>query len=413
MTVVEAVGSEVERAGFGGDAGVEEDVACLGEGRGAAAADGDEGGLEALERGQKMEEFFGLAAVGESDDDVACGEHAEIAVDGFGWVEEVGGRAGGTQGGGDLAGDDAAFADAGEDDAGLLLCGLEQEVDGRGEWSEHGAVEAERELDQCGGFDADEVGGALGVRRAKCLFGHAANHVDASRAAGPDHLRNTVPCIVRTVFASNPDRINSGSLPGRMLSVKRKVLVFGVMVVGISLMLWAGWHNLRERRLAMQEAQESHVVLTPDKPGDTAGALTADDSGVPHMLGKVAPGFTLATLDGKKVSLSDYKGRPVLVNFWATWCAPCKVEMPWFEEFRKQYAAQGFEILGLTDDVDEGKDAIAKVAKKTGVTYPILLTDGKVQKDYGGLDILPMSFYVDKNGVIVEETAGLGQQGRD
>jgi glutathione peroxidase-family protein len=84
--------------------------------------------------------------------------------------------------------------------------------------------------------------------------------------------------------------------------------------------------------------------------------------------------------------------------------------MPWFEEFRKQYAAQGFEILGLADDVDAGKDMIAKVANKTGVSYPILLTDGKVQTAYGGLDVLPMSFYVDRNGVIVEQTAGLGSK---
>lgn len=195
-----------------------------------------------------------------------------------------------------------------------------------------------------------------------------------------------------------------------MLSVKRNVLVFGVMVVGIALLLWAGWHNLRERRKAMQEAEASHVILAPAKPGDTAGAPAADDTGMPHMLGKVAPGFTLATLDGKKVSLSDFKGRPVLVNFWATWCAPCKIEMPWFEEFQKQYSAQGFEILGLTVDVDEGKDAIEKAVKKTGVDYPILLTDAKVQKDYGALDYLPVSFYVDRNGVVVEETAGLGSK---
>jgi thiol-disulfide isomerase/thioredoxin len=128
------------------------------------------------------------------------------------------------------------------------------------------------------------------------------------------------------------------------------------------------------------------------------------------MRGKVAPNFALINLDGKKVSLSEYKGRPVLVNFWATWCGPCKVEMPWFEEFRKQYAGQGFEVLGLADDADAGKDAIAKVAQKAGVSYPILLTDGKVQTAYGGLDVLPMSFYVDRNGVIVEETAGLGSK---
>lgn len=188
--------------------------------------------------------------------------------------------------------------------------------------------------------------------------------------------------------------------------MKRTGLVLGVMVVGIALLLWAGWHNLRERRLAMQKAQESRVVLTPSQ-GDQGDQSDSDE---PHLRGKAAPAFTLTTLDGKKVSLSDYKGRAVLVNFWATWCGPCKIEMPWFEEFEKQYAAQGFEILGVADDVDAGKDAIAKVAQKTGVTYPILLADGKVEKAYGGIDVLPMSFYVDRNGVVVEQTAGLGSK---
>jgi thiol-disulfide isomerase/thioredoxin len=190
--------------------------------------------------------------------------------------------------------------------------------------------------------------------------------------------------------------------------VKRSGLFFGVLIIGIALMLWAGWHNLRERRLAMERAQENHVVLVPAKAGDAEQGPT--DSEQPHMRGKVAPAFTLTDLDGKKVSLSDYKGRPVLVNFWATWCGPCKVEMPWFEEFQKQYAAQGFQILGLTDDVDAGKDTITKVAHRIGVSYPILLTDGKVQTAYGGLDVLPMSFYVNRNGVVVEETAGLGSK---
>ena len=191
--------------------------------------------------------------------------------------------------------------------------------------------------------------------------------------------------------------------------MKRSALFLGLIVVGISVLLWAGWHNLRERKLAMQRAQESRVELIPDKAGQNGQSTVEGEE--PHLRGKAAPGFALTSLEGKKVSLSDYKGRPVLVNFWATWCGPCKVEMPWFEEFRQQYAGQGFEILGLADDVDAGKDTIAKVAHKTGVSYPILLTDGKVQSAYGGqegLQVLPMSFYVDKNGVVVEVTAGLG-----
>jgi thiol-disulfide isomerase/thioredoxin len=223
------------------------------------------------------------------------------------------------------------------------------------------------------------------------------NHVDASRGAAEDR---------------NASKLETGLRAGRISNqVKRNALVLGVMIVGIALVLWAGWHNLRQRRLAMQQAEANHVVLTPARPGQTTqGSDSEEEDPGAKLRGKTAPAFTLATLDGKKVSLADYKGRPVLLNFWATWCAPCKVEMPWFEELRKQYAGQGFEILGLTADVDAGKDVIAKTAQKIGVTYPILLTDEKVQDAYGGVDYLPMSFYVDRTGKVVEATAGLSSK---
>ena len=139
-----------------------------------AAAEGDERVGEALERGKEVEELFGFAAVGEGEDGVAGGDHAEVAVDGFGGVEEVGGSAGGAEGGGDLAGDDADFADAGEDDAAAVADAVEEEIDGRGEGGEHGGVEAEGEVEEGGGLDADEVGGwmawrSVGLRWAWCL----------------------------------------------------------------------------------------------------------------------------------------------------------------------------------------------------------------------------------------------------
>lgn len=193
--------------------------------------------------------------------------------------------------------------------------------------------------------------------------------------------------------------------------MKRMGLMVAVMVVGIAIMLWAGWHNLRERRLAMQQTAANQMTLKPDgtMSMDKGATAPGGDAGE-KLVGKPAPAFTLVTLEGKKVSLADYKGRPVLVNFWATWCGPCKLEMPWFEGFRKQYAAQGFEILGINEDPDVGKDTIAQTAKKTGVSYPILLSDDKVSPAYGGVDYLPMSFYVDRNGVVQEETAGLASK---
>ncbi len=195
------------------------------------------------------------------------------------------------------------------------------------------------------------------------------------------------------------------------LNVKRSAAVVVAVVVLISLLIWAGVRNGRDRRLAMQKAEADHVVLQKGAASTGGDATVSTDSPTPALKGKPAPGFTLVSVDGKKVSLADYKGRPVLVNFWATWCAPCKLEMPWFEEFRAKYASQGFEILGVSmDDETVGKDEISKVAKKAGVTYPILLQDDKIGKQYGGVDYLPMSFYVGKDGVVVEETAGLADK---
>ena len=187
------------------------------------------------------------------------------------------------------------------------------------------------------------------------------------------------------------------------------------MIAGISLMLWAGWHNLRARRLAMQEAEANRVVLIPasansGKPGTAQASPAETDPSEVLMRGKKAPAFTLTTSDGKKVSLSDYKGRPVLVNFWATWCGACKLEMPWFEEFRQKYGPQGFEILGIAQD-DAPKDEIAKVAKRINVSYPILFPDAKVAPASGGVDYLPESFYVGRDGIIQMQTAGLASDG--
>ncbi len=184
------------------------------------------------------------------------------------------------------------------------------------------------------------------------------------------------------------------------------------MAVGISLVFWAGWHNLRSRRLALQKQQEERPVALPDMPMNPSDATMDTSSGAPLPLRhKIAPAFTLESITGSKVSLSDYKGRPIVVNFWATWCGPCKVEMPWFEEFRKKYAADGFEVLGLADDSDAGKAVISASAQKLGVTYPILLTDAKVQTAYlSDTEVLPISFYVDRNGIVSEVTAGLGSK---
>jgi len=178
------------------------------------------------------------------------------------------------------------------------------------------------------------------------------------------------------------------------------------MIGGIALIAWSGWHNLRQRRALLQVQQDRRVDLIPDTQEAAGNESPVIDSA---LRGKPAPAFTLSDLDGKKVSLKDFKGHPLLINYWGTYCEPCKYEMPWLQEFSKKYAADGFQVVGITYDVEVGNSTISKNVTKLGVTYPILLSDAKVEKDYlGGTDGLPMSFYVDKVGKVVEVTAGLG-----
>lgn len=123
-----------------------------------------------------------------------------------------------------------------------------------------------------------------------------------------------------------------------------------------------------------------------------------------------APDFTLESLDGRNLRLSDLRGKAVLLNFWATWCAPCKIEMPWFVELQRQYASQGLQIVGVAMD-DSGKDDIAKFAKDMGVNYPVLLGKEAVGDAYGGVPALPESFFIGRDGKIVDRIIGLKGKG--
>ena len=122
--------------------------------------------------------------------------------------------------------------------------------------------------------------------------------------------------------------------------------------------------------------------------------------------GKPAPDFTLQTLDGKNVTLSSLRGKGVLLNFWATWCGPCKIEMPWFVELQKEYGPQGLQIVGVAMD-DSSPQDIQTFVKEMGVNYPVLLGKEAVGQAYGGVDVLPTTFFIDRNGDIVAREFGL------
>jgi peroxiredoxin len=114
---------------------------------------------------------------------------------------------------------------------------------------------------------------------------------------------------------------------------------------------------------------------------------------------KPAPEFTLTDSNGAKVKLSDYKGKVVLLNFWATWCGPCALEIPWFIEFEQQYKAKGFAVLGVSMD-DEGWNVVKPYIAEHKLNYRVLLGNDSVSQLYGGLDALPTTYIIDRDGKV-------------
>jgi peroxiredoxin len=137
---------------------------------------------------------------------------------------------------------------------------------------------------------------------------------------------------------------------------------------------------------------------------------TPESKAASKLQGQPAHDFTLQSLDGKTVRLSDYRGKAVLLNFWATWCEPCKLEMPWFVELQKEYGPQGLQVVGVAMDDADFSD-IAKFAKEMNVDYPILVGKESVRdsigSDYGGVPFLPESFFISRDGIVMDKVLGL------
>jgi peroxiredoxin len=129
-------------------------------------------------------------------------------------------------------------------------------------------------------------------------------------------------------------------------------------------------------------------------------------SAAASLQGKAAPDFALQSIDGNTVHLSDFRGKAVLLNFWATWCEPCKIEMPWFVDLQKQYGPDGLQVVGVAMD-DASPQDIAKFAKDMGVNYPILIGKEAVGTAYGGVQFLPSTFYIGRDGKVIAKIFGL------
>jgi peroxiredoxin len=134
-------------------------------------------------------------------------------------------------------------------------------------------------------------------------------------------------------------------------------------------------------------------------------SLFAPFSFNPLKAGQPAPDFTFPGLDGKMVSLSDYKGKVVLVNIWATWCPPCVDEMPSMEKLYRELKDENFEILAVSIDA-LGKKAVAPFMKKYNLSFPALMDPDGTIKDLYQTTGVPESFIINKDGILVEKIIG-------
>jgi peroxiredoxin len=150
----------------------------------------------------------------------------------------------------------------------------------------------------------------------------------------------------------------------------------------------------------------STIVLMAAVLGGCSSSLTTHAAIASANGRKAAPDFVLTGMSGASVKLSDYKGKVVLLNFWATWCGPCKAEIPWFVEFEKLYKDRGFAILGVSMDED-GWQAVQPFVKQRAINYPVMIGNDRIAQLFGGIDSLPSTFLIDRDGRIASMHLGL------
>jgi len=124
----------------------------------------------------------------------------------------------------------------------------------------------------------------------------------------------------------------------------------------------------------------------------------------PSASGNLAPDFSVTDIDGKKLSLSDYRGKVVLLDFWATWCSPCREEIPHFVEMQNKYGPQGFQVIGIS--MDDDAKPVREFYQKYNLNYPVAIGDDKLADRFGGVLGLPVNFIIDRQGRISKKYLG-------
>ena len=163
-------------------------------------------------------------------------------------------------------------------------------------------------------------------------------------------------------------------------------------------------------RLRVSAATITAILLGCFLQGCSSGPRSVSAATVkPDKDRRDAPVFTLKDAGGKVVHLADYRGKVVLLDFFATWCSPCKIEIPWFTEMERKNKDRGFAVLGVAMD-DEGWEVVKPFLSEMGVNYRVVIGDDATAQLYGGVDALPTTFLIDRSGKIAAVHVGLANK---
>jgi peroxiredoxin len=186
--------------------------------------------------------------------------------------------------------------------------------------------------------------------------------------------------------------------------MKRKIKKYsdtsfwGPIAAGILAILAIATYKLNTSEAG--RASES-VIMQPAAVEPTSLAMQQDDT--------PAPDFVLQDINGQQVRLSDYKGKVVVLNFWATWCPPCRKEIPDFNELQTQYGDKGVQFIGVALD-EEGLPKVKKWMATNAVGYPVLIADAAIKKAYGEMNAIPVTMLIDRKGIIRTKYIGMRQK---
>ena len=220
-----------------------------------------------------------------------------------------------------------------------------------------------------------------------------------------------VDCQLSTLLSGKEWTPNTGQGMERLLrrreAVRRRArqnawIMAGAVAISGGVMAFPGIRAYAHKcvQACVEEtARAGQYVLAKLNPGQTPQLIRETDR-------QQAPDFVLAEADGRAIQLSEFRGQVVVLNFWATWCNPCRVEIPWFIEFQRTYKSQGFSVIGVSFDED-GWNAVRPFISQQGINYPVVIGGDQAAQSFGGVESLPTTLIIDRHGRVAATHPGL------